>query len=265
MRAIVLSAGFGTRLRPLTNTIPKCLVPVGGTPLLGHWLNKLQRLGAESLLINTHYLSEQVQSFVKGWSSADLNGEAGHLGGMSIQISHEAKLLGTAGTLLNNLDFFADDRWNGTGLLIHADNFTLDPLKGLVNAHQNRDPSCLLTMLTFTTNNPSQCGIVEINQQRVVTSFHEKVANPPGCCANGAVYVFGREFLDWLTEANPSAQDFSTEVLPLCMDRIQTWHTDHPYIDIGTPEALSAARALAHPLDRTLFSQINSPVGTTQL
>jgi len=246
MRAIVLAAGFGTRLRPLTNSIPKCLVPVGGTPLLGHWLEKLHRLGAEALLINTHYLADQVLSFVDGWETAVSQDRAVGQGAMAIQVSHEPNLLGTAGTLLNNLDFFQDQEWSGTGLLIHADNFTLDGLEGLISAHQKRDPDCLLTMLTFTTDKPSHCGIVECDHRGVVTSFHEKVSDPPGCRANGAVYVFGQEFLNWLTESHPSAQDFSMEVLPFCVHRIQTWHTDQPYIDIGTPEALSAARVLSY-------------------
>jgi mannose-1-phosphate guanylyltransferase len=244
MKAIVLAAGFGTRLRPLTNTIPKCLVPVGGQPLLGHWLDKLRRLGVASALVNTHYLADQVHQFLDSWEAAEADpGTAGEEA-MSIAVSHEPSLLGTAGTLLGNIGFFLTPPWSGTGLLIHADNFTQDGLHGLINAHRNRDPDCLLTMLTFTTDNPSQCGIVECDERGVVTSFHEKVQDPPGRRANGAVYVFGQEFLSWLTETHPSAQDFSTEVLPFCVHRIQTWHTDQPYIDIGTPEALSAARAL---------------------
>jgi mannose-1-phosphate guanylyltransferase len=244
MKAIVLAAGFGTRLRPLTNTIPKCLVPVGGQPLLGHWLDKLRHLGVASALVNTHYLADQVHQFVDCWEASE--GDPGTAGGkaMAIAISHEPTLLGTAGTLLSNIDFFRNPPWCGTGLLIHADNFTPDGLQGLISAHHIRDPDCLLTMLTFSADNPSQCGIVECDERGVVNAFHEKVQAPPGRRANGAVYVFGQEFLSWLTENHPSAQDFSTEVLPLCVHRIQAWHTDQPYIDIGTPEALSTARAL---------------------
>jgi mannose-1-phosphate guanylyltransferase len=264
MKAIVLAAGFGTRLRPLTNTMPKCLVPISGIPLLGHWLQKLHNLGIDSLLINTHYLADQVNAFVDEWSASELNALTSAQRPMAIQVIHEQNLLGTAGTLLNNLRFFQHHEWDGVGLLIHADNFTLDGLEGLVRAHQNRDPSCLLTMLTFTTTNPSQCGIVECDRFGIVTAFHEKVVDPPGFRANGAIYVLGPEFLSWLTEAHPSAQDFSTEVLPYCLHRIQTWHTDYPYIDIGTPEALTAARALPSHNDPTLSAPKNHPVGDMQ-
>ena len=61
MRAILLSAGLGTRLRPLTNEVPKCLVPINGRPLLDIWLEKLTLSGFGPFLVNTHYLSGQVE------------------------------------------------------------------------------------------------------------------------------------------------------------------------------------------------------------
>ena len=64
MKAILLAAGFGTRLRPLTNNIPKCLVPIKGKALLEIWLDKLSDVGVKDFLINTHYLPEKVESFI---------------------------------------------------------------------------------------------------------------------------------------------------------------------------------------------------------
>jgi len=264
MKAIVLAAGFGTRLRPLTNTIPKCLVPLGGQPLLGHWLDKLRRLGVAAALVNTHYLADQVQPFVDSWKVTEGDAGTAERMAMTVVVSHEPTLLGTAGTLLGNLDFIQKPPWSGTGLLIHADNFTPDGLEGLISAHHNRDPDCLLTMLTFTADKPSQCGIVVCDERGVVNAFHEKVQDPPGRRANGAVYVFGQEFLSWLTENHPSAQDFSTEVLPFLVHRIQTWHTNQPYIDIGTPEALSTARALLDRGETQLPAQESLPQSDMQ-
>ena len=65
LRALLLAAGFGTRLRPITQKIPKCLVEVGGEPLLGRWLRQLENVGCEAVLINTHYLADQVESFLR--------------------------------------------------------------------------------------------------------------------------------------------------------------------------------------------------------
>ena len=65
MRVLLLAAGCGTRLRPLTNTIPKCLVPINGQPLLDIWLNSLNKAGQGPFMINTHYLADQVHKFIE--------------------------------------------------------------------------------------------------------------------------------------------------------------------------------------------------------
>jgi len=230
LRALLLAAGLGTRLRPLTLHTPKCLMPVAGEPLLGRWLRQLEAAGCEAVLINTHYLADQVEAFL-------LERPAGPMG---VHTIHEPELLGTAGTLLTNQAFFED----ATGLLIHADNAMAEDLQGLLAAHAARPAHCLLTMLTFRTEQPRSCGIVATDAQGVVTAFHEKVADPPGTCANGALYVFDPEFVEVLARMQPAPSDFSTEVIPTLMGRIQTWHTEQPYLDIGTAQALTAAQKL---------------------
>ena len=159
---------------------------------------------------------------------------------MSVQTVHEPDLLGTAGTLLANQGFFT----GGTGLLIHADNAMAGGLGDFLAAHRKRQDYCLLTMLTFNTSTPSSCGIVETDHKQVVQAFHEKVVEPPGNRANGALYAFEKDFLDYLNLMNPIPRDFSTEVIPELRGRIQTWHTHHPYLDIGTPEAFTSAQTL---------------------
>ena len=138
LRALLLAAGLGTRLRPITLHTPKCLVSICGEPLLSRWLRQLEATGCQSVLINTHYLADQVTAFLAGWRSD----------GMDIMSVNEPELLGTAGTLLANEEFFD---WT-TGLLIHADNSMKDDLSGLLTAHQRRTADCLLTMLTFRTD-----------------------------------------------------------------------------------------------------------------
>ena len=157
---------------------------------------------------------------------------------MTVRSIHEPELLGTAGTLLANQDFFK----GGTGLLIHADNAMAGDLKDFLAAHHQRQPYCQLTMLTFRTNTPSSCGIVEIDDQQVVQAFHEKLAEPPGNRANGALYAFEQDFLDRLSLMKPIPSDFSTQVIPKFLGRIQSWHTNQEYLDIGTPESLTLAQ-----------------------
>jgi len=235
LRALLLAAGLGTRLRPITEHTPKCLVEVAGEPLLGRWLRQLEAAGCEAVLINTHYLADQVEVFLRERAPS----------AMRVQTLHEPELLGTAGTLLANQTFFE----GASGLLIHADNAMAGDLNGLLDAHAGRPSGCLLTMLTFRTDQPRSCGIVATDGRGVVTAFHEKVADPPGDCANGALYAFDGAFLDHLACMEPLPSDFSTEVIPTLMGRIHTWHTHQPYLDIGTPEALAAAQQLlAAPL-----------------
>lgn len=95
MRALLLAAGFGTRLLPLTERLPKCLVPINGRPLLDYWLENLLKGGVEEVIINTHYLAPLVHQFLNqsSWSSR-------------VTIVHEERLLGTGGTILKNREFF---------------------------------------------------------------------------------------------------------------------------------------------------------------
>ena len=226
-KAILLAAGLGKRLRPLTLNKPKCLMEINRVPLLKIWLEKLVKLGCSEVLINTHYLEEQVMEFIEKYKPEQLK----------IKISHEQTLLGTAGTLIKNINF-ADQ----TTLLMHTDNFTQCDLKGLLSMHKNKSKNCLLTMLTFNSQNPSSCGIVETDEKGVLKNFHEKVKNPPSNIANGAIYVFDREFVSWLKEQNQEFKDFSKDVIPCLTNRIQTWHTNDFFIDIGTPDSLLLAQ-----------------------
>ena len=222
MRALLLAAGFGTRLRPLTNTTPKCLVTIKDQVLLGIWLERLTQAGIEAFLINTHYLSEQVESYIE--SSLYSN---------KVNLVQEKKLLGTAGTLVANLDFFEGQ----DGLLIHADNYCMANFHDFIQAHNQRPPHCVITMMTFRTENPENSGIVELDAEGVVIGFHEKVINPPSNLANGAVYILSRELINMLETDLYEVSDFSTEVLQHLVGRIYTYETQEYFIDIGSPEA----------------------------
>ena len=226
MRAILLAAGCGTRLRPLTNKIPKCLVPIKGRPLLDIWLERLTQVGIGPFLINTHYLAAQVEAFIASSLYRD-----------QVTLIHERELLGTAGTLIANLDFFQGE----DGLLIHADNYCLADFPAFVQAHLQRPPECVLTMMTFRTDTPSSCGIMELDERGVVVGFHEKVAAPPGNLANGAIYILSAELLLMMEGKDlRSAKDFSTEVLERFVGRIYAHETTENFRDIGTPESYAS-------------------------
>jgi mannose-1-phosphate guanylyltransferase len=225
VNALLLAGGYGTRLRPLTDTIPKCLVSIAGKPLLEHWLDNLFGAGIERVRINTHYLAPLVQDFCESSPYK-----------MGIELVHEPELLGTAGTLKANHDLIEQN----TLLLAHADNLTAFNVDHFIQAHRNRAPTCKATMMTFNTDSPSTCGIVEIDAAGVLTGFHEKVANPPGNRANAALFLLEKSCLNWFAK-KPDAFDFCRDIIPLGIKEFQTFHNEIYHRDIGTIESLNQA------------------------
>jgi len=228
MRALLLAAGLGTRLAPITNTIPKCLVEIDGKPLLGYWLELLTRSGISDILINLHYLPHLVEAFVKNHPCA----------GTATTV-FEDRLLGTGGTLLNNKAHFA----GGPVMVIHADNLSLFNVKAFVKCFEQRPEGVDITMMTFRTDAPETCGIVELDAGGIVRGFHEKVKNPPGNLANAAVYIISPAVMTFLESLGKDAVDFSTEVLPRYVGRINTFENTIYHRDIGTVRSLEAAQA----------------------
>ena len=219
MRVLLLAAGLGTRLKPLTNYLPKCLIPIHGRPLLDYWLESLVRHGISEILINTHYFSPLVVDYVSRSSWAQY-----------VVMVHEEQLLGTGGTILANRDFFREQAF----LVAHADNLTIfDPL-AFYKRHGERPPEAELTMMVFETPDPKSCGIVALDQRCMVNSFHEKVASPPGNLANAAVYILEPSVLDFMVSLGKAEIDFSTEVIPQYMGKIFTYRNASYHRDIGT-------------------------------
>ncbi|MBQ4846321.1 nucleotidyltransferase family protein [Pseudoalteromonas sp. MMG005] len=223
MKAVLLAAGLGTRLRPLTNHTPKCLVPINGEPLLANWLKKLDGLGVKEFLINTHYLHEQVEEFIYQSPYKD-----------RIHISYEPRLLGTAGTLINNKVFWSNELcW-----VIHADNYCADNLEEMLSKHMSKPHNIDVTLLLFHTETPHNCGIVKLDNHNVITEFHEKVPNPPGNLASGALFLFSPNvYKRYFYGLKPMHHyELSLDVLPRMVGSMQGWKTHRTYLDIGTPK-----------------------------
>lgn len=227
LRALLLAAGIGLRLRPFTEKTPKCLMKIGGRPLLSYWLESLAVAGIKKILINTHHLPDQIVSFISTSPYRSI-----------VSLVHEPELEGTAGTLRKNISFFDSE----DGLLIHADNFCAEGIQNFCSAHLNRPKNCVMTMMAFRTKHPERCGILKIDQNNVVTNFFEKeqYANN-GNLANGAIYALSAKFIDNFDSTFDLVSDFSTEVIPKFMGQIFTYETKNFFIDIGTPESYAEA------------------------
>lgn len=222
MRALLLAAGLGARLKPLTNYLPKCLVPIHGRPLIDYWLETLLDHGIEEVLINTHYMAPMVQKYLNHstWSPY-------------IKMVHEEVLLGTGGTILKNRDFFKDE----TFLVAHADNLTIFDMQNFANQHATRPKGSELTMMIFKTPDPHSCGIVSLDSEGVVQAFHEKVVDPPSNLANGAVYIIEPSVVNWMSGVCKTKVDFSNDVIPYFLGKIFTYYNTLYHRDIGTMES----------------------------
>jgi mannose-1-phosphate guanylyltransferase len=224
MKAFLLAAGLGTRLRPITATTPKCLVEVGGRPLLDIWLDAFAKAGIQEVLVNTHHLADLVAAHVSDRMSPPV-----------VRLSHEPELLGSAGTLVANRDFVADE---GMFLVVNADNLTDFDLGVLIDEHR-RDKT-IATLTVFRAPRPSECGIVEVADGRVV-GFAEKPADPSSNLANAGIYAFHPGVLDEIPE--PPPRDIGFDLLPRLVRRAQALPLDDAYfLDIGTLAALEQAR-----------------------
>jgi mannose-1-phosphate guanylyltransferase len=232
VKAILLSAGLGTRLKPHTDYLPKCLMPIKGIPLLEIWIRTLSQIGVDEILVNLHYKAEEVIEFL----NRDVFKN-------KIKTVFEPKLLGTAGTVRANFNFIK----NNTILLVHADNLCICDLSKFIEFHTFFRPrETVMTMMTFKTDSPETCGILELDSQNRVIGFHEKVKNPPGNLANAAIYLIEKEVVQFIYDKN--IYDFSNNVIPKFLGKIATWENLGIMRDIGNPTQLKKAQEVKIPL-----------------
>jgi mannose-1-phosphate guanylyltransferase len=224
IRALVLAAGLGTRLRPLTDHTPKPLLPVRGVPILGHTLAQLAALGCEAAAVNLHHLGEQIRQRF-GDSHA----------GMPLTWSEEPELLGTLGALHPLKEFFAPAELI---LLVNGDSLCRWPLRRLVRRHLAAGgPSTLL--LTSRPDPAAFGGGVGIDRGGRILSFF------PGDPERGEVerrYVFAGAHVfspGLLSRVGPGRSDIVRDLyIPLLEEgkRIEALVDGGRWHDLGTPQ-----------------------------
>lgn len=225
MKAILLAAGAGTRLRPLTDTVPKCLVPVRGLPLLGIWLDLLRRHGIDQVLVNTHAHSSVVREFL-----------IQNAGGLSVKISEEPVLLGSAGTLLANREWVQQEPlfW-----VFYADVLTNARLDRMLLFH-NTHPSAA-TLGVCEVPDPERCGIAVTDAESRIEEFVEKPSKPRSRLAFSGLLIGTPALLDLLTPSIPS--DLGFDVLPRLAGRMFAYPVSDYLMDIGTLQNYELAQA----------------------
>lgn len=176
MKAMILAAGVGSRLDPLTRTVPKPLVPIVNRPVMEYLVELLKKHGFDEIMVNLHYLGSVIEDYFGDGSKW----------GVKIHWSREEKLWGDAGSVKRCEEFFKDE----TFLVIGGDDLTDMDLTKLVKTH--REKKALSTIALSLVDDPSEYGIVLTNEDGRITRFLEK---PKGevifsNTANTGVYVF---------------------------------------------------------------------------
>jgi mannose-1-phosphate guanylyltransferase len=198
MKAFVLAAGAGTRLRPLTDDRPKPMIEVAGRPLLEHTIRRLARAGVDDVVVNLHYAGEVIERHLGD----------GRAWGMRIQYSYEPVLLGTAGALVPWRAHLSD----GTFLVVYGDNLTTCRYEALLETHRRSEAS--VTLALFWRDDPTQSGIADVAADGRIVRFLEK-PRPEDVFShwvNAGLLALEPETLAWLPDGG--AADFGRELLP---------------------------------------------------
>jgi mannose-1-phosphate guanylyltransferase/mannose-1-phosphate guanylyltransferase/phosphomannomutase len=226
MKALILAAGAGTRLRPLTDACPKPMLPIAGEPLLARTLTWLRRAGITEAALNLHHLPDVVRGGLGDGAAFD----------MHLRYHYEPELQGTAGAVHGFPGFF-----DQPFLVIYGDLLLDLDLADLIGFHQAQRAAMTLALKRTTT--PQSQGMIEIDQGGRVLRFAEK---PPewdaGDTANAGVYVCEPQLIDRIP---PGFSDFGHDIIPgLLRDEWPVYGRPlRGYLlDIGTPAAYAQAQ-----------------------
>lgn len=237
MKAILLSAGLGSRLRPLTYTTPKQLLPINGKPLLSYHLESLYKYGVRDILINTHHLHEQIEEFV--------NDNKERFKGLTIQTVFEKTLLGSAGTLKENKLFFKNE---DDFFVIYADNLTNINYNSLFGIH--KDKGGVVTIASYVEEFPESKGIISFDENDRVLKFIEK-PKPDQIIskyANAGIYVVNKKIFEYLNSLEKMPLDFGFDVFPYLLDKnedMYIYKMNEFLLDIGTLESYTKSQDIS--------------------
>lgn len=224
MKALLLSAGLGIRLRPITDKIPKVMVPINGKPCLQYHIENLKEQGITEFAINTHYMPDAIKNYFGDGSKF----------GVKIIYSDEPEPLGTSGALNNFKDFFDE-----TFIVVYGDvlaNFKIDEA---LKVHMENN--ALATILLDSKRDIKGKGLVRFEGDRVLEFVERPEHNIEGSLINSGFYILEPEIFNHIPEG---FSDFGRDILPklasggkVCCEQ----HEGHIF-DIGTFADLDKAQ-----------------------
>ena len=229
LKAMILAAGRGTRLSPLTDEIPKPMVPIAGKPMIGHIFELLQGASIGEVHVNVYHLADTILGYY---------GREIRMNGMQVNVSREDRLMGTAGGVRRLSDHFDE-----TFIVIMGDALTDVDLREVVASH--KEHGALATLTLMRVEDTSQYGVVALDSENNIQAFQEK-PDPDDAIsnlANTGIYVLEPEVLDYIPE--DTFFDFANDVFPRLLEageKFVGYEGDFYWSDIGTLKAYQAAQ-----------------------
>ena len=239
MKAMVLAAGFGTRLLPFTRRTPKALFTIDGRPVLDLAISRLQEAGCESIVVNTHHLAEQIENYINNRRY-----------GIPIRISREKQILGTGGAIRNVADF-----WNETAFMVVNSDIVCDiDLQQVYQFHRSHPHPVSLVLCHHQDFNS-----VAVDERGFVTGFEEK---PAAASSSGnrlltftGIQVLDPTILEYLPDAGfYNIIDAYRSIIAEDGRIASLVVADRYWQDIGTPQAYR--RVAAEQMAHTAFKQV---------
>jgi len=228
MKVFILTAGIGSRLKPLTDTQPKVMIKIGPKPILEHLINLCAHHHLTDIILSTHYLPDQIQNYFK----------TGENQGVNIQYSFEAEMVGGGGALKLAENLFQKEPF----IVLNGDVLTNVNLTEMIEFHKEK--KALGTFLVHDTDHPLDSDLVEFDSNKKISKFFRPQPNDQfKPISKTGTHIFESKVLDFI----PSNQLFSLEkqLIPLLLEKSQPLYAYYSSCyskDMGTLKRLEQVR-----------------------
>ncbi len=250
MKAVVLAAGEGVRLQPVTLTRPKHLIKVGGKPILEHCLKALKACRVSEILMVVHFMADAIHNYLGD----------GEKFGLKIKYIEQKKVLGT-GNAVSVAEPFVEDDF----LLVYGDLlFTADAVKKVVGLHKKEKPA--ITMAVVPVEKPEDYGIIDLDESNVKRIIEKPIRKEaPTNLANAGIYVFSTEIFEKVRETSASARgewEITDAISLLLRDGkpvLAARVSREDWVDVGRPwDLLKANRWALTRMKHKVYGQIEN-------
>ncbi len=228
MKAVLMAGGSGTRLRPLTCSLPKPMVPIVNKPIIGHIVELLKKYNVKDIIVTLHYLPTVIENYLKNGSEMGVN--------VSYSIEEGAPL-GTAGCVKN-----IESKLDGTFIVISGDALTDFNLDDAIKFHKEK--KSMATLVLTRVPNPLEFGVVITDNEGKIERFLEKPTSSEvfSDTINTGIYILEPEVLKYLPEN--TEKDFSKDLFPALLknnDPIYGYIAEGYWCDVGSLETYRTA------------------------